>query len=465
MRFHPCFKAASVVLSAGLLACAGAPSDELSREPAPGFRYEAQNETVRSVLPTSSGALALREPTGGALTEHWVARSLAWFDEAGALLAELRATDDELFVDAVTHPSGEATLFVVDRRGCSLRRYSSSGTLLGSTPVSDPDLATDPTDTSAEPVIPWNVGGCQPTEIRESGRLAADGEHVYLVNRGGSSGTLLFRYVHERGTFTSALRVALFPRHAAPLPTGIVASHRVLHSTHWSYVPRVAVDDAGQARVLLVFGGGTSHDVYNRFAPAPVSDTAAAVVLTIDRGGAVVGSLELARGLAWPGHVAEIEGMRWLRGGVVLVGRVAPAPLPEDGRGWNGFLVRWLDESPQAQLAASQDIDGGDAFSDVAAVDQGWVVAGRSGYWQNPRGASISEEARSEVLVLDSSGSVRQRLEIPQGLRHNAALSIAQSRAGSHLFVGGLMNGPGSHSADGNPALLRADGWLQRITW
>jgi hypothetical protein len=422
---------------------------------------------VRSVWATSTGVLAFREPTGGALTEHWVTRSLAWLDDAGVQLAELRAGDGELFIDAVTHPSGEATLFVVEPGGCALRRYSPFGKLLASTPVSEPDLPTDPTDTSEQPIVPWNVGGCQPTEIRESGRLAADGEHVYLVNRGGSSGTLLFRYVHERGTFTPALRVALFPRHAAPLPTGIAASHRVLHSTHWSYVPRVVVDDAGQARVLLVFGGGTSHDVYNRFASTPVSDTAAAVVLTVDRRGVVVGARELPRGLAWPGHVADIEAMRWLRGGLVLAGRVAPAPLPEDGRGYNGFLARWVDERVEAQLAVNQDVEGGDAFSDVAVLEEGWVVAGRSGYWQNPRGASISEEARSELLVLDASGHVRRRLDIAGSVRHNAALSIAHSGAGSsHLFVGGLMNGPGSHSADGDPALLRADGWLERlIAW
>ncbi|HEY6555895.1 MAG TPA: hypothetical protein VI072_01425 [Polyangiaceae bacterium] len=47
-------------------------------------------------------------------------------------------------------------------------------------------------------------------------------------------------------------------------------------------------------------------------------------------------------------------------------------------------------------------------------------------------------------------------------MRHNAALSVAPSRASSDLFIGGLSNGPGSHSADGDPALLRADGWLER---
>ncbi|HEY6556933.1 MAG TPA: hypothetical protein VI072_06655 [Polyangiaceae bacterium] len=463
MTSHVLLRASLAVFACAVTACGGGESSDRRREPPAPFRVEIHDETLRKILPAARGVLAFREPTGGALTEHWVERSLAWFDEAGAPLAELRAPASELFVDAVTHPSGEATLFLAGPDGCSLRRYSAAGTPLGTSRVDEPDLVTDPTDVTEQPIIPWNVGACQPTEIRETGRLAADGEHVYLVNRGGSSGTLLFRYAYEGGAFLRTLRVPLFPRHAAPLPTGIAASHRVLRSTHWSFIPRVSVDDAGRARVLFVLGSGAAVDVYNRFAATRVADTAAAVILTVDKDGAISGTRELARGLVWPGHVAEVEAFRWLRGGVVLTGRVAPAPLPDDGRGWNGFLLHWVDGAEAPQLAVHLDVDGGDAFSDVASAGSGWVVAGRSGYWQNPRGASISEEARSELLALDASGRLIRRADLPQGLRHNAALSLTESSSSGHFFVGGLTNGPGSHSADSDPALLRADGWLERI--
>ncbi|HET9452021.1 MAG TPA: hypothetical protein VFO83_14120 [Aggregicoccus sp.] len=125
-----------------------------------------------------------------------------------------------------THPSGESTLFVKVDEQCGLRRYAADGTRVAETPLSEPDLESDPTDTTWDPVTPWNVGGCQPHELRETARLAADGEHVE------------------------------------------------------------------------------------------------------------------ARALVRPQSATHLEGLRWLRGGPILVGRVSPAPLPEDGHGWHGFVVR-----------------------------------------------------------------------------------------------------------------------------
>jgi hypothetical protein len=92
-------------------------------------------------------------------------------------------------------------------------------------------------------------------------------------------------------------------------------------------------------------------------------------------------------------------------------------------------------------------------------------VAGRSGYSQNPRGASISEEATSELLVLDGAGTPIRRVALAQGPRHNAALSaVPVPGAAGDFYVGGLRNGAGSHSADADPALLQADGWAARLT-
>jgi hypothetical protein len=418
-------------------------------------RVELEGETARAVLPLAGGAVAFLEPTGGALTEVHVARALTWFDAAGAAVTRRAAASGELYVDVVVHPSGEATLFVVDGEGCALRRYSASGELLAQGRLDEMDLVSDPTFEEWPPIIPWNLGGCQPTEIRETGRLAADGEDVYLVNRGGSSGTVLFRFGYAGGEFARTLRRPLFPRHGSGLPIGIVASHRVLRSTHWSYIPRLTVDDAGRAHVLLVVGGGSSPEVWTAFAEEPLPEDTAAILIAVSRAGAVEEVRALPRGLAWPGHVAEIETVRWLRGRVVLAGRVAPAPLPESGFGWDGFIFE------VGGLAAKIDVDRGDVISDVDVHGDGWIAAARSGYWQNPRGASISEEARAEVLLLDAAARVTRRIELPQGPRHNGALSVAL--VGDQVWAGGLANGPGSHSADGNPAMLEADGWVARF--
>jgi hypothetical protein len=223
----------------------------------------------------------------------------------------------------------------------------------------------------------------------------------------------------------------------------------VLRSTHWSYVPRAVIDDAGRARVLIVFGGGAAREVWNGFAATPVAESAIGIVITVERDGALGAVRELPRGLLRPQSVTDIEGLRWLRGGLVLVGRNAPAPLPEDGLAWDGFIVHLVDGETAPRLGALVDLDGAAALSDVAAAGvSAWLVAGRSGYWQNPHGASISEEAASELAVLDAAGAVVRRLELPQGRRHNGALSIAASgaargAAAGAYFVGGLTNGPG----------------------
>ncbi len=456
-----------LVLATALTACGTGPAGpgEPSDETPPAFSLTLSGDTARAVLPLPAGVLVFREPIGGGLVERDVRRTLTWLDERGTPVAEVRAGEDELFLDVVTHPSGESTLFVKEGALCGLRRYGAGGTLLGTAPLTEPDLVSDATDTSEQPVIPWNVGGCQPQEIRETGRLAADGEHVYLVNRGGSSGIVLFRFEYGAGAFTRTLRKVLLPRHAAPLPTGIVASHRVLRSSHWSYVPRVVVDDAGRARVLLTFGGGVSHDVYNAFAGTPVAEDARGVLLTVTPAGELAAARELPRALVREGSVAELEGLRWLRGGAVLVGRVAPAPLPDDGHGWDGFLVHLVDGEAAPRLRARVDLERGAVLSDAAAHGEaGWLVAGRSGYWQNPRGASISEEGTRELLVLDGAGNITRRLELAQGPRHNGALGIAPAPGhAGHFYAGGLANGPGSHSADGDPALLQADGWVTRV--
>lgn len=428
------------------------------------WRVDVAGETVRAVLPLPSGALLFREPTGGGLVEADVRRTLTWIDAGGATVAERRAAGGELFVDVATHPSGEATLLVAEDDGarCALWRLGPTGAVLFTTPLADADLTTDPTETPWDPTIPWRVGACQPTGIRENARLAADGEAVYTLNRGGSNGTVLFRHARVAGGLERTLRKPLFPRHPAPAPIGILASHRVLRSWHWSFVARLVVDDDGRARVLFTFGGGASPEIWALHSGEAVPELAVGVILTVDRDGAVVGRRTIPRAFLGAQRTSEVEGMRWVRGGVALVGRNAPAPLPESGDGWDGFLVHYVDGEDAPRLAAFVDLAAATVLSDVAPLGEaGWLVAGRAGYWQNPHGASISEEAASALVVLDGAGAVTREIALPQGPRHNGALAIRVEDE-NHVLVGGLTNGPGSHSADGDPAKLAADGWVQR---
>jgi hypothetical protein len=54
-----------------------------------------------------------------------------------------------------------------------------------------------------------------------------------------------------------------------------------------------------------------------------------------------------------------------------------------------------------------------------------------------------------------------QRLSLAAGPRHNQLRALAPWGAGGSWLLGGMENGPGTHSADGNAALLTSDGYLR----
>ena len=99
---------------------------------------------------------------------------------------------------------------------------------------------------------------------------------------------------------------------------------------------------------------------------------------------------------------------------------------------------------------------------DTAPLPQGrFLVAGSAGYTQNPNGASISEVAEPLLAILEEDGKIKQRITMATGPRQNQLRSLAAY--GNNWLVGGLVNGPGTHSADSNPALVTADGFVREI--
>ena len=89
-------------------------------------------------------------------------------------------------------------------------------------------------------------------------------------------------------------------------------------------------------------------------------------------------------------------------------------------------------------------------------------MAGSAGYTQNPNGASISEIAEPLLAVLEADGKVKQRIAMTAGPRQNQLRSLVAY--GNNWLVGGFVNGPGTHSADSNPALVTADGFVREMT-
>ena len=130
----------------------------------------------------------------------------------------------------------------------------------------------------------------------------------------------------------------------------------------------------------------------------------------------------------------------------------ALSEIRSDGSGWDAFVaVVERDGSPGPYSLV--DIDRGDVLFDVAALPSGGYVAlGSTGYTQNPSGESISESAQPLVVLLNSNGSLLQRLKFSGGARQNQLNSIA--RLNSHWILGGMVNGPGTHSGDADRNLI-----------
>jgi hypothetical protein len=159
---------------------------------------------------------------------------------------------------------------------------------------------------------------------------------------------------------------------------------------------------------------------------------------------------------------SELCGLRLSSDDIGLVGRVF-SEVRGDGTGWNAYVAHIGRVSGTLLSYRVVDLDRGEVLFDIVPLAQGrFLVAGAAGYSQNPTGASISEEMSPLLAVVESDGTLKQRLDVVAGARQNQLRSIA-ARGGNWL-VGGVVNGPGTHSGDGNPALIMADGFVHDMT-
>jgi hypothetical protein len=157
-------------------------------------------------------------------------------------------------------------------------------------------------------------------------------------------------------------------------------------------------------------------------------------------------------------NLAELHGVRATPGGFALVGRVL-SEVRSDGSGWNAFAALvGRDGTPGPYSLV--DVDQGDVLFDIAALSNGrYLALGTTGYIQNPSGASISEEAQPLLVLLNSDGSLDRNLGYTGGARHNQLTTI--TFLNGRWLLGGMTNGPGTHSGDADHGLIVADGFLR----
>ncbi len=369
---------------------------------------------------------------------------------------------DERLASAIAHPSGEWTAVLVDPRGAlTLVRGARDGAVLARAPVDDPTLADERRAWNGDepPTRPLCAGRAE-----ESVRLAADGEDLALSLTTQWSSSLLYRYRFAGGRFSRGARAVIAP--ATPLPVFIpdTASYDVFDAVTHPWSTHVCVDRTGRAYVAIWVdrgrlaainaAGGTQLALLRRD-PNLVERPSDILLSRVDRDG--LRSMALVVGT----HDVDDEpyAIACGRERVAVVGRHRREP-GRDNTELHAFaaVVR-----PEEGAFDALSFDGDAlAIAQSAAFDERdrLVIGGSEGWVQNPVGVSVGGAGRPFVLRWSGRAETPPERLVAPRLRGHAELRALAVR-GDALWLGGIEDGPTTHSFDANREALRGDGWLR----
>jgi hypothetical protein len=445
-----------IVLLASCGGGGGSPSNApppLTTPPAP-LELSVPGKAVVKIRVAASGTTVMEERLQPLTHAGGPDRSLEIFDASGALTGRFTPPPDFALIDFAQHPAGEITLALATAKSVTLVRLSRSGTALDQMPVIDPQAATDRF---------YDEGGVRddnsllPVLTRDAVALAPLGEGVVMALRTGRNATVAYRYDHA-GVFTKSWRTLVEPG-LTVLGIGITSGTFDTFAALENHMHvALDVDDAGNIAIAV----GSNAFAARLFAAhadyfsQPTTAVDGAIVTRLAPDGRRLGAT-----IVDTVQPSELHGLRLAGDDIAIVGRVF-TQRRDDGGGWDAFAAHVSRASGNLAGYRAIDVDRGDILFDIAALGDGrYLAVGAAGYTQNPDGASVSEQASALAVVLDADGAVRTRIAIPAAPRNNQARSIVSS--GSRWMAGGQSNGPGTHSGDGAPAAISADGFVREL--
>jgi len=357
-------------------------------------------------------------------------------------------------IDFALHPSGEISLVLATDTQLRLQRRGSDGRLIADMTLTDPEAPTDPFIGNSTPVT--DPQSLVPLGTRDAVHLAPVGEDLLIAYRTGLNAVIAQRLTYNGGAdFERRWRTIVepgVPIDRIRLTSGTFDPFGSLDN-QWQLV--LDVDPQGRSAIAVSLGGTDLPKGHSEYFSEPLDPAlvSGAMVTMLDANGHRVGATPVDTGV-----ISEVHAVRWAGDSILVAGRMRTT-LREDGGGWDGYLARVNPVNRTTQLQAL-DFDRGDVILDLAPLDDGRIaIAGSTAYVQNPTGASISETAEPLLAMLPATPGPAQRLPLPAGPRHNQVRTVAAWLQG--WVIGGLQNGPGTHSADSNPTLLTCDGFLQ----
>jgi hypothetical protein len=403
---------------------------------------------------TGPDGVALLEEKLTSLLETGPQRRITLLDAAGVVRGRYSAPAGSSLIDFAQHPSGEISAVLATARTVTLVRLDHSAVPANEFPLLDPQAPNDPF---------FDHGGVRddgsmvPVFTRDAVRLAPAGEAVVVALRTGRNAVVAYRFEFARPAgFTRAWRTLVEPglsMFGIGITSGTFDTFAALEN-HF----HVLLDADAQGNVAVaVVGKPGAADLFPAHAAYFGQPTGISLGLLVSR--LAPDGQRQGTTLIDTTQSSELHGLRLNGSDIGLVGRVFSQQLA-DGSGWNAYAAH-VDRASGALLSYRVvDIDRGEILFDIAPLTQGrFLVAGTAGYTQNPTGASVSEQSAPLLAVLESDGTLRQRIAFAAGARQNQLRSIVPR--GGNWLVGGMVDGPGTHSGDGNPALIMADGFVR----
>lgn len=438
-----------------LVACSG----RMVAPPTNSIDLAVASHTVTKVRTAGSQVVFLEEHLNS-IFEDGPQRTLAILQSDGHTVQPYIPPAGWSVIDFAVHPSGDISAVLTTFTQVRIVRLDQNLLMRSDQVFLDAAASTDPYFNYAGGIK--NDAALQPALMHDAARLAPLGESLAVVLRTGRNAIVAYRLDSDsNGAYTRSWRTLVEPG-SSILLEGITGGTFDVFGQLQNQL-RIFVDVASDAAGTLAVGAVNApflNYTFRAHADYFSEPIAASNGLLLTRV-AIADGHRLGSTAIDTHDLAELHGVRATPHGFMLVGRVLSEVRP-DGSGWNAFAaIVGHDGTPGPYSVV--DVDRGDVLFDVAPLPSGrYLAVGTTGYTQNPSGASISESAQPLLVLLNADGSLAQNLNYAGGPRHNQ-LTTAEPLNGGWL-LGGMVNGPGTHSGDGDRALIVADGFLRQVT-
>lgn len=435
----------------------GCGTTDRATPPPNAVNVAVSGQTVTKVR-SAGNEVALLEQRLTSIFEDGPQRTLAIVQSDGHSLQSYTAPAGWSIVDFAVHPSGDISAVLTTAREVRVVRLDSQGSIRSDQPFLDASAPADPYFDYGGGIK--DDGALQPALMHDAARLAPLGESLALVLRTGRNAIVAYRLDPDAsGAYQRSWRTLVEPG-SSILGLGITSGSFDVFGQLENHL-RIFVDvDANSTLAIGVINApflNFTFQAHSDFFNEPIAASAGVLVTRV----ATADGHRLGSTAIDTQQRSELHGLRATPDGFVLVGRVL-SEVRSDGSGWNAFTaLLGRDGTPGPYRVV--DIDRGDVLFDVAALPGGRFLAlGTTGYIQNPSGASISESAQPLLVLLNADGSLAQNLGFAGGARHNQLTTIAPLNG--HWLLGGMINGPGTHSGDADRALIVSDGFLRETS-